>query len=172
METLTMNEILVLYILKRHDLTMYSINKAIEEFFYPYFKPSVGSISPVLDKLQKEGCVEFSEKFSKGGLLSKTFRILPMGLRELTKLILEFNFSKNIQAIREISALLLCSDVLNNNEKQILKDKIKLELNILNKKTQDVIGNPYLGLAENQKKIYNLTKTEIERTLALVEEIL
>jgi hypothetical protein len=29
-----------------------------------------------------------------------------------------------------------------------------------------------LGLAENQKKIYNLTKTEIERTLALVEEIL
>lgn len=167
-----MNEILVLYILKRHDLTMYSINKAIEEFFFPYFKPSVGSISPVLDKLQKEGCVEFDEKFSKGGLLSKTFKILPMGLRELTKLILEFNFSKNIQALREISALLLCSDTLNSNEKQILKDKIVLELNILSKKTQEANNNPYLALSENQKKVQNLTKIEIEKTLALVEEIL
>ena len=102
-----MNEILVLYILKRHDLTMYSINKAIEEFFYPYFKPSVGSISPVLDKLQKEGCVEYTEKFSKGGMLSKTFKILPMGLRELIKLILEFKFSKNINSLLRTESLLL-----------------------------------------------------------------
>ena len=167
-----MNEILVLYILKRHDLTMYSINKAIEEFFYPYFKPSVGSISPVLDKLQKEGCVEYTEKFSKGGLLSKTFKILPMGLRELTKLILEFNFSKNIQALREISALLLCADALNLNEKQILKDKILIELNILSKKTQETTNNPYLGLSESQVKVRNSVKNEIEKTLTLVEEIL
>ena len=70
-----MNEILVLYILKRHDLTIYSLQKAIEEIFFPYYKPSVGSLSPILDKMQEKGLLSCDEKFSKGGLLSKKFSI-------------------------------------------------------------------------------------------------
>ena len=167
-----MNEILILYILKRHDLTIYSLNKAIEELFYPYFKPSVGSVSPALERLKKEALVEHSEKFSKGGLLSKTFKILPMGLRELSKLILNFQFSKNINLIKEIKALLICSDVLSGDEKNILKEKMLFELNILNKKNNETINNPYLALLENQKKVFLTTKQEIEKTIALVEEIL
>ena len=51
-------------------------------------------------------------------------------------------------------------------------DSLKVELNILNKKNNETINNPYLALLENQKKVFLTTKQEIEKTIALVEEIL
>ena len=69
-------------------------------------------------------------------------------------------------------ALLICSDVLSREEKNIFKERAILELNILSKKNNESMANPYVVLSDSQRKIFANTKSEIEKTIALVEEIL
>ena len=56
-----MIELLILYVLLKRDLTMYAIQKRIEDNFAPFTKPSFGALKPALRRLA-ENCL-FIMKF-------------------------------------------------------------------------------------------------------------
>ena len=78
-----MVEILILYILSKYDATIYKIRKLIQERFFMFSKPSLGTINPALKKLEGLSCVEFESKMTDGGMLSKIYKITPFGLKNL-----------------------------------------------------------------------------------------
>ena len=57
-----MIEIAILYVLNKHDATIYRLGKIIEEYFFAYLKTSTGTINPALKRLADLGCVEYFEK--------------------------------------------------------------------------------------------------------------
>ena len=48
-----MIELMILFVLLKRDLTMYSIQKRIREYFLPFTNPSFGAIKPALVRLEK-----------------------------------------------------------------------------------------------------------------------
>ena len=90
-----MIELLILYVLLKHDLTMYSIHKRIQESFRVFTTPSFGALKPALVRLEKRGCLRSSKIMSDGGKLSVFYSITKDGIRELKNY-----YYHNFQAIR------------------------------------------------------------------------
>ena len=80
-----MIEIVILYVLNKYDSTIYRIGKIIDEMFFAYLKTSSGTINPALKRLENMGCVEYVEKMSDGGMLSKIYSITSAGKKHLGK---------------------------------------------------------------------------------------
>ena len=81
-----MIDLMILYILLTHDLTMYSIQKRIQENFRAYTNPSFGALKPALVRLEKNGCITSSKMMSDGGKLSVFYSITKDGEKNLRKL--------------------------------------------------------------------------------------
>lgn len=79
-----MIEILILYIVSKHEKTMYAIRKEIIELFGTFTKPSIGTIHPALKRLQANGSLNCLERMSDGGKKSSYYSITPKG-REFFK---------------------------------------------------------------------------------------
>ena len=148
-----MIEILILYVLNRHDLTIYKLERAIGELFFPFFKPSLGSIAPTLEKLSERGFVNYSEKFSQGGLKSKTFSITPTGLAYLKKSIVEYKFKGLNSTKKTADALLFMKDILNDEEISALQNNVETNLKIFKAEIERTLSSPYIRLDENQREI-------------------
>lgn len=166
-----MNEILVLYILKRHDLTIYSLQKAIEELFFPYYKPSVGSLSPILDKMQEKGLLACDEKLSKGGMLSKKFSITQDGLKYFDELVANYKFTGLASVLREASTFMIMSEAFSGEFKRELQLKLKDNLLVLRNKLDETLNNPYLALQNSQLAVLSSTKTHVQDLLMQLDEV-
>ncbi len=166
-----MNEILVLYILKRHDFTIYSLQKAIEELFFPYYKPSVGSLSPILDKMQEKGLLACDEKFSKGGMLSKKFSITQEGLKHFNELVMSYKFTGLANVLREVSTFMIMSEAFTGDFKKELQLKLKDNLLVLKNRLDETLNNPYLALQNNQLAVLSSTKTHVQDLLLQLDEV-
>ena len=168
---LPMNEILVLYILKRHDLTIYSLQKAIEEIFFPYYKPSVGSLSPILDKMQEKGFLACDEKLSKGGMLSKKFSITQEGLKYFRESITNYKFTGLANVIREVSTFMIMTEAFTGEDKKELQLKLKDNLLVLRNRLDETLNNPYLALANSQLSVLSSTKTHVQDLILQLDEV-
>ena len=165
-----MNEILVLYILKRHDLTIYSLQKAIEEIFFPFYKPSVGSLSPILDKMQEKGLLSCDEKLSKGGMLSKKFSITQDGLKQLRELVVNYKFTGLANIFKEVSTFMIMAETFSVEDKKELQLRLKDNLLSLRNKLDETLNNPYLALANSQLAVLSSTKTYVQDLLMQLDE--
>lgn len=163
-----MIEILILYILSKYDATIYKVRKLIEEKFFMFSKPSLGTINPALKKLEGLSCVEFESKMTDGGMLSKTYKITPFGLKYLKSAICSFEF-KNKSHLLNIASVLVCvSDILEEDEKNELYKNCTNHLLLLKKEMEDALSNPYNMYEQVQK---NVIRTELLKTDALLEAI-
>ena len=80
---------MILYVLLKRDLTMYSIRKHIELCFQPFTNPSFGALKPALVRLEKNKCVTSSKMMSEGGKLSVYYSLTNDGLKALRNLLLD-----------------------------------------------------------------------------------
>ena len=111
-----MIELIILYVLTKRELTMYSVQKYIDENFGAFTKPSFGAIKPALVRLEKNGCITSRKIMSDGGKLSVFYSITKSGLEELRKLILE-NLSENpLQFLSNARVKLSCASFLSKDE--------------------------------------------------------
>ncbi len=163
-----MVEILILYLLNRHNLTIYKLERAIAELFAPFAKPSLGSIAPALNKLAGAGFVNYDEKFSQGGLKSKTYSVTASGLAQLKKMLVNFKFKGLNTVQKTASALLFCLDILNDDERSALLKNIENNLRIYKAEVEKELKNPYIRLDEVQTAILNHEVMQVNSLLALV----
>lgn len=120
-----MIELLVLYVLTKRDLTMYAIQKHIEENFAPFTKPSFGAIKPALRRLETNGFLTSRKMMSDGGKLSVFYTISKQGKEELKRLLLEDLSENPLQFLSNARIKLSCAGYLGSDERKRLFFNIK-----------------------------------------------
>ncbi len=163
-----MTEILILYILTKYDATIYKIKKLIEEKFFIYSSPSLGTINPALKKLESLSCVEFQSKMSDGGMHTKTYNITPFGQKYLKSIISSFKFKNKAHILNNIAVLICISDILEENEKKELFKNCIENLQILRAEIVSALENPYILYNGQQKSVI---KTNLNTIESLIGEI-
>lgn len=157
-----MIEIVILYVLNKYDATIYRIGKIIDELFFAYLKTSTGTISPALKRLEKLGCVEYSEKMTDGGMLSKIYSITSGGKKHLVEELQRVEFNNPFHIINDIKIALYCSDVLSINELLAFKENALNYLELYKIKLQRGLENEYIQLNDVQRKTIEATLEEID----------
>ncbi|MDD3593248.1 MAG: PadR family transcriptional regulator [Candidatus Gastranaerophilales bacterium] len=126
-----MNEFLILYILKKQPTSMYEIQQFINKHFNLYVKISVGTIAPVLKKLEAANLIEAEKKISNGGQRKHIFKITGEGQIIFHNLIV-MPISGNPQSSQKeinILSLIITDSIFSNEEQKLLAKKIICALN-------------------------------------------
>ncbi len=164
-----MIEIAILYILSKYDSNIYRISKIIDEFFFAYLKTSAGTVNPCIKRLEKLSCVEFVERMSDGGMLTKTYAITSTGKKHLVDLMLSYVSKNPYHVINEAKILLYCCDILSIKELVEFKQNLLNILTLHKIKLQNGLKNEYIDLNEIQKQTINITLDELEKLIELLE---
>jgi len=163
-----MIEIVILYILNRYDATIYRVSKIMDELFFGYLKSSSGTLNPALKRLENMGCVQFSEKMSEGGMLSKIYSLTPIGKKHLVEMLQTHTMTNPYHILNEAKIMLYCSDILSINELILFKENLLNNLQLYKIKLERGLENEYISLTEIQKKIVKITLDEIDGLIGLL----
>lgn len=160
---------IILYVLTKRELTMYSVQKYIDENFGAFTKPSFGAIKPALVRLEKNGCITSRKIMSDGGKLSVFYSITKSGLEELRKLILE-NLSENpLQFLSNARVKLSCASFLSKDECADLFFHIK-SLAMQHKfNAENIINSDYNHLSFYQRIILDNAICEYSNFITILE---
>ncbi len=163
-----MIEIVILYILNKYDTTIYRLTKIIDEYFFAYLKSSTGTINPALKRLRKIECVDFKEKMTDGGMLSKVYSITPTGRKHLSEMLMAVRETNPYHVVNTVKLALYCSDVLSINELIEFKENMISLLELQKIKIEKGLKNEYISLNEMQKQTIDITLAEIESLLEIL----
>ena len=114
------------------------------------------------------GCVEYSEKMSDGGMLSKIFSITQAGKKHLSESLQILEFNNPYYIINDAKIALYCSDILSINEFISFKENLLNHLELHKIKLENGLKNEYITLNETQKKTVEITITEINELIKLL----
>ena len=163
-----MIEAVILYVLDKYDATIYRVARIIDELFFAFLKSSTGTINPALKRLEKSGCVQYIEKMSDGGMLSKTYSITLEGKKHLKELLLSFNQINPYHVVNEAKIAIFCSDILSVAEYVEFKENMLNNLELHKIKLQNGLKNEYINLKEQQKKSVEITIENIESLIKIL----
>ena len=164
-----MIELLILYILKQREYTMYSISKEIKNLFGVYTNPSFGAINPALKKLERNDFLDSRKTISEGGKPSVYYSITKEGEKELHKLIKEKLTSNPVQFISNAKIKLSMSDLLTKEERRELFLHIKTLAMTYKSRAEEILNDEYTKknfyqriLLDNSSVVYANLITVIE----------
>ena len=163
-----MIETVILYVLNRYDATIYRIARIIDELFFAFLKSSAGTINPALKRLEKLGCVEYTEKMSDGGMLSKIYSITPEGKKYLKESLLAFTSTNPNHVLSEAKIAIFCSDFLSVGDYSEFKDNMLNNLELYKIKLQNGLKNEYITLKEIQKLSVETALEETEKLIKIL----
>lgn len=164
-----MTELLILYVLLKRDLTMYAVQKHIEDVFAPYTKPSFGALNPALKRLVEKGYLSSRKMLSDGGKLSVYYSITNQGRAELSRLILEDLSDNPLQFYSNARIKIACADVLSVDEKRRLFFSIKALAAKFRKDAQDILADEYKHTNFYQKIVLDNTICDFSNFITIVE---
>lgn len=164
-----MIELMILYVLSKRELTMYSVQKFIFENFGAFSKPSIGAIKPALVRLEKQECLTSRKMMSNGGKLSVFYAITKYGLEELRRLILEKLSENPLQFFSNARVKLSCASFLSKDECADLFFHIK-SLAMQHKfNAEAAINDEYNHLSFYQRIILDNTICEYANFITILE---
>ena len=163
-----MIEILILYILKKHDCTIYKIVKLIDEIFFAYAKTSTGSVNPALKRLENLSCVEYKSIMTEGGMLSKIYSITSAGEKHLISLLVNYVSQNPSHILNEAKMLLYCSDILTSGELIEFKNNLRNSLELFKIKLERGLADEYAQRNDIQKRTIELSLQEAKELIELV----
>lgn len=164
-----MIELMILYVLTKRELTMYSIQKYIEENFGAYSKPSFGAIKPALVRLEKNNCLTSRKMMSDGGKLSVFYAITKEGMEELKKLILESLSENPLQFLPHARVKLSCASYLDKEECANLFFQIKSMATKHKFDAENIINDEYNQLSFYQRIVLDNTICEYNNFISILE---
>ena len=164
-----MIELMILYVLTKRELTMYSIQKRIEENFGAYSKPSFGAIKPALKRLEKNNCLTSRKIMSDGGKLSVYYTITKDGLSELRTLILKKLSSNPLQFLSDARVKLSCASYLDKDDCAKLFFDIKSLATQHKFDAENIINDEYNQLSFYQRIVLDNTICEYANFITILE---
>ena len=157
-----MIELLILYVLLKRDLTMYSVQKRIIENFAPFTKPSFGALKPALRRLEEKECLTSRKMMSDGGKLSVYYEISKSGISELKRLILEDLSDNPLQFLSN-------ADCLNSEERIRLFFSVKSRAMQFKTFCQNVLDDEYNHISFYQKVVVDNAMCEFSNLINIIE---
>ncbi|MBQ8460110.1 PadR family transcriptional regulator [bacterium] len=164
-----MIDLMILYVLLKHDLTMYAIHKRIQENFLAYTSPSFGAIKPSLVRLEKQGCISSSKIMSDGGKLSVYYSITKEGLRELKALLLKPLSSNPLQFLSDARVKLSCISFLDKESSEEVFENIKSNALMHKVNAEKILADEYTPLTFHQRIVLDNTICEYKNFISMVE---
>lgn len=164
-----MNELMILFVIARRELTMYSIQKHIDENFGAFSKPSFGAIKPALKRLEKNNFITSRKMMSDGGKLSVFYSITQGGLKELKRLILAPMSDNPVQFLQHARVKISCASFLTETECSDLFFLIKSCALTHKICAENIINNEYNHLSFYQRIILDNTICEYANFLTILE---
>lgn len=160
---------MILFVLLKRDLTMYSIKKHIEDKFLPFSTPSFGAIKPALTRLEKKNALKTSKIMSDGGKLSVLYSITNDGLKTLKQLMLQ-NFSTNpLQFLSDSKIKLCCASFMNSAELEQMLSEIKSNAYLHRVNAQKILENEYAPVDFYQRIVLDNTVCEYNNFISMLE---
>ena len=160
---------MILYVLLKRDLTMYSIRKRIEDYFLPFTNPSFGALKPALVRLEKSGALTTSKMMSDGGKLSVFYSVTSSGTKLLRTLLLK-NFSANpLQFISDSKVKLCCASFLGCEDIAALLEEIKSNAYIHKMNAEKILTDEYTPVDFYQKIVLDNTICEYNNFISMLE---
>ncbi len=164
-----MIELMILFVLTKRELTMYSVHKYIEENFGAYSKPSFGAIKPALVRLENNKYITSRKMMSDGGKLSVFYSITKDGLEELKRLILEELSENPLQFLSNARIKLSCASFLDKEECAKLFFHIK-SLAVKHKyNAENAINDEYNQLSFYQRIVLDNAICDYSNFITIVE---
>ncbi len=164
-----MIDLMILFVLLKRDLTMYSIQKRILDFFSSFANPSFGAIKPALVRLEKKGCISSSKIMSDGGKLSVFYSITNNGFKELRELMLK-PFSPNPQQfISDAKIKLCCASYLKGEDLKAMLEEIKSNAYLHKIKTEKIMADEYTPVDFYQRIVLDNTSCEYNNFITMIE---
>ncbi len=164
-----MIELLILYVLLKHDLTMYSVHKRIQESFRVFTTPSFGALKPALVRLEKRGCIRSSKIMSDGGKLSVFYSITKDGIRELKKLLLSPFSSNPLQFLSDAKVKLSCASFLSTDECNEMLEEIKSNAFLHRINAERILNDEYTPVDFYQRIVLDNTICEYNNFISMLE---
>ncbi|MBO5386115.1 PadR family transcriptional regulator [bacterium] len=164
-----MIEIMILYILLKHDLTMYAIHKRIQENFLAFTSPSFGAVKPALVRLEKQGCISSSKIMSDGGKLSVYYSITKDGVKELRKLLLKPLSQNALQFLSDARIKLSCVSFLDGSDAHDVFVDIKSNAKLHKLNAEKILSDEYTPLTFQQRIVLDNAVCEYKNFISLVE---
>ena len=158
-----MTELMILFVLLKHDLTMYAIAKRIKENFLAYTNPSFGALKPALVRLEKQGCITASKIMSDGGKLSVYYSVTKEGIKELKKLMLK-SFSQNPLQFMSDARIRLDSD----EAEEVFFD-IKTSALLHKANAEKIMADEYTSKSFEQKIVLDNAICEYNNFITMIE---
>ena len=164
-----MIELLILYVLQKRDLTMYAIQRRIEDIFAPFTKPSFGALKPALRRLEDKQCLTSRKSMSDGGKLSVYYEISKSGVNELKRLLLEELSDNPLQFLSNARVKLCCAECLDNAERKRLFFSIKSRAMQFKLSAQNILNDEYSHINFYQRIILDNAVCEFSNFITIVE---
>ena len=164
-----MIEIMILYILLKHDLTMYAIHKRIQENFIAFTSPSFGAVKPALVRLEKQGCITSSKLMSEGGKLSVYYSITKDGVKELRNLLLKPLSQNALQFLSDARIKLSCVSFLDGSDAHDVFVDIKSNALLHKLNAEKILSDEYTPLTFQQRIVLDNAVCEYKNFISLIE---
>ena len=160
---------MILYILLKHDLTMYAIHKRIQENFLAFTSPSFGAVKPALVRLEKQGCISSSKIMSDGGKLSVYYSITKEGVKELRTLLLKPLSQNPLQFLSDARIKLSCVSFLEGSDAHDVFVDIKSNALLHKLNAEKILSDEYTPLTFQQRIVLDNAVCEYKNFVSLVE---
>lgn len=164
-----MIDLLILYVLKEREFTMYGVQKRIKEYFAPYTSPSFGALKPALRRLEENGFITSRQMMSNGGKLSGFYSRTKLGLEHLRQILLEELSENPIQFISNARIKLSCADILNDEDREKLFFHIKSLALSFQLDAKNILEDEYTDLNFYQKILLDNTICEYKNFITIIE---
>ena len=164
-----MIEIMILYILLKHDLTMYAIHKRIQENFLAFTNPSFGAVKPALVRLEKQKFISSSKIMSDGGKLSVYYSITKEGVKELRNLLLKPLSQNPLQFLSDARIKLSCISFLEGLDSHDVFVDIKSNALLHKNNAEHILSDEYTPLTFQQRIVLDNAICEYKNFMSLVE---
>ena len=160
---------MILYILLKHDLTMYAIHKRIQENFLAFTSPRFGAVKPALVRLEKQGCISSSKIMSDGGKLSVYYSITKDGVKELRNLLLKPLSQNPLQFLSDARIKLSCVSFLDGSDAHDVFVDIKSNALLHKLNAEKILSDEYTPLTFQQRIVLDNAVCEYKNFVSLVE---
>ncbi|MBE7713088.1 MAG: PadR family transcriptional regulator [Cyanobacteria bacterium SIG26] len=164
-----MIDLMILYILLKHDLTMYAIHKRIGEYFLAYTNPSFGALKPALVRLEKKGCITTSKIMSDGGKLSVFYSITKDGMKELKELLLKPFSTNALQFFSDARVKLSCASFLSGEDAAQMYLDIKSNAVLHKNNAEKILADDYTPQDFYQRIVLDNAICEYKNFISMVE---
>ena len=166
-----MIEILILYIIRKSEKTIYGIRKDIIELFGTFTEPSIGTIYPALHRLEDEKAVSLTTRMSEGGKKSSYYSITPKGTELFRKMFFHAGSDNPSLFFTHVQARLGTMGILSREDKIKFVNETLRKTDIFLFGLEKKLEDEFIELDYYQRKLHERTVNELKSLMEFVKNL-